>query len=78
MLESGVIRPSRCQWTSSIILDEQPDWASWRFCISYRKLNAVTKKDSYPLSRIAETLDWLAWSKYFSFLDIDQAYHQVE
>ncbi|XP_072750563.1 uncharacterized protein [Anoplolepis gracilipes] len=43
---------------------------SIRFCVDYRKLNAVTIKDSYPLPRIDEILDQLAGNSWFSTLDL--------
>ncbi len=49
-----------------------------RWCIDYRKLNDVTRKDSYPLPNIKECLDTLAGSTIFSTIDLQQGYHQIE
>ena len=51
---------------------------SFRFCIDYRKVNAVSRKDAYPLPRIDDILDTLAGSKWFSALDLLSGYWQVE
>ena len=49
-----------------------------RFCIDYWKVNAVTRRDAYPLPRIDDTLDILAGAKWFSTLDMVSRYWQVE
>ena len=51
---------------------------STHFCIDYRKLNSVTCKDTYLLSRINDTVDTLSGSQWFSKLDLLIVYWQVE
>ena len=48
-----------------------------RFCVDYRPLNSVTRKDSYPLPRIDESLDLVSGSSWFSSVDLQSGYWQV-
>jgi len=48
-----------------------------RLCADYRALNEVTKKDRDPLPLISKALDRLGGAKYFTKLDIKDAYHNI-
>ena len=55
MLEQGVIKSSSSPWASPIVLVKKKD-GKYRFCVDYRKLNQVTKKDAHPLPRIDDMI----------------------
>ena len=73
MKRSGLIQPSSGPWNWPIVLVEKKD--STRLCVDYRNLNDVTKKDSYPPSRIDDTL---AGTKWLSTLDLKSGCWQME
>ena len=77
MLKKEVIQPSSSPWASGIVMVQKKD-GSKRFCVDYRKLNDVTLKDAYPLPRIDSSLDQLAGAQWFSCLDLNSGYWQVE
>ena len=77
MLNSNIITPSTSPWASPVVLVQKKD-GSLRFCVDYRKVNAVTRKDAYPLPRVDDTLDTLACYKWFTTLDLLSGYWQVE
>ena len=77
MQTQGIVKPSASPWASPVVLVPKKD-GSTHFCVNYRRLNAVTKKDVYPLPRIDDILDTLAQAKYFTTLDLSAGYWQVE
>ena len=76
MLDRGIIEPSRSPWASPVVLVEKKD-GTLHFCVDYRRLNAATKIEVFPLPRIDDSLDMLSKSKYFSTLDLDSGFWQV-
>ncbi len=76
MLEMGVIEESRSDWASPIVLVPKTD-GSVRFCMDYRKVNAVSKFDAYPMPRVDELLDRLGTAHFYSTLDLTKGYWQI-
>ncbi len=76
MLENGIIERCASPYASGVVLVKKPDGRD-RFCVDFRKLNAITVKDAYPIPNIQETIEKIGDAKYFSTLDMGSAYWQV-
>ncbi|CAN8076114.1 unnamed protein product [Agarophyton chilense] len=75
MLEAGVIEAAQSAWASPVVLVPKPD-GSLQFCVDYRKLYAVTIRDTYPLPRMDECIYGLGNSNEFKTLDTNNGYWQ--
>ena len=72
----GCIRPSKRDWATPVVIVTKKDGPPI-FCLDYRKLNAITKRDAYPLPRIDDALEELAFKKYFCTFDLASGYFQL-
>ena len=75
-LNKGFIEPSQAPFAAPILFVKKPN-GGLRFCIDYRKLNNLTRKDRYPLPLLDETLTRMSRAKVFTKLDIRQAFHRI-
>ena len=76
-MDLGLIRPSTSDFGAPILLVKKKD-GSFRIYIEYRRLNAITKKDSFPLPLIEDLVDKLQGAKIFSKIDLKSGFHQVK
>lgn len=76
-LKEGTIRPSESPWRSPVIVVPKKDGGN-RLCIDYRRLNDITIKDAYPMPRVDEFIDALEGAGYFTKLDAESGYHQID
>ena len=77
MLNNKLIEKSFSPWSAPTVIVNKKN-GKFRLCIDYRKLNAVTKPDAYPVPKIADMLDALGHSAFFSTLDLASGFWQVE
>lgn len=76
MIDLGVIEPSRSDWSSPMVIVLKKD-RSLRVCIDFRKLNAVSKFDAYPMPHIDDLLQRIEKASYITTLDLCKGYWQV-
>ena len=75
-IEQGWIEPSISGWSSSVLFIPKPG-GKLRFCVDYRRLNAVTQLDKSPIPLQAEMLDRLQGAEFFSALDLASGFYQL-
>jgi len=73
MMEQGVIKHSNSPWASPVVLVAKKDGTK-RSCVDYRRLNSITRMDTFPLPRLDDSLDLLANTTYFTTLNLMSGY----
>ncbi|XP_063050317.1 uncharacterized protein LOC134445162 [Engraulis encrasicolus] len=76
LLDNELAQPSYSSWASPCILVNKPD-GTYRFCTDYRKLNNITKPDSFPLPRVEDCVDRVGAARFVSKFDLLKGYYQV-
>lgn len=76
LLDHGLAEPSRSPWASPCLLAPKPG-GQFRLCTDYRKLNAVTIQDSYPLPLIDSLVDSVGQAQFVTKIDLQKGYYQV-
>jgi hypothetical protein len=76
MLKNGLIQKSNSPFSSSVLLVKKKD-NTWRFCVDYRQLNAITVKAKYHVPIIDEFLDELSQASWFTCLYLRAGFHQI-
>jgi hypothetical protein len=76
MLQMGVIEPAASPNNAPIVLVKKKD-GTIRFCVDYRRLNAVTDFDGEPMPDVEQLFSKLGKAKFFSKLDLCKGYWQI-
>lgn len=76
LMETGICRPSKSQWASPLHMVKKSN-GNWRPCGDYRRLNAATTPDCYPVPHIHDFGSVFHGKRLFSVLDLEKAYHQI-
>ncbi|OJD19313.1 hypothetical protein ACJ73_08650 [Blastomyces percursus] len=76
LLDKGFIRVSNSPAAAAVLFAKKPG-GGLRFCVDYRGLNRITRKDRYPLPLINETLQRIGKAKWFTKLDISAAFYKT-
>ena len=76
LLDNGFIRVSNSSAAAPVIFVKKPG-GGLRFCVDYRRLNEINRKDSYLIPRIDEILRTIAAAKYISKVDVISLFHRI-
>jgi len=77
MLKEGIIKKLKSPWASPVVLVSKKD-ESIRFCVDYKKTNAITIVDAHLLPVVNDIVDKIEGKKYYILIDLASGYWQVE
>jgi hypothetical protein len=76
-LKHGVVEPADSPWSANLVPVKKKG-GKIRYCVDWRALNQVTKKDAYPMPTVHETIARLAGSTIYSGVDMAGAFHCID
>ena len=77
LLDAGIIEEASSPWSANIVVVAKPDNPVPRITLDYRKLNAITYKDKFPLPKTSDCVRAMEGSMYFSIVDLSSSFFQV-
>ena len=78
LIDKGWVTPSASPWAAPILFVPKDEGTKLRMCVDFRDLNALTKKDAFPLPRLDLLLHKAAKARFFSNIDLASGFHQIE
>ena len=75
LLDKGFIRASNSPAGAPVLFAKKEK--GLRFCMNYRGLNNITKKNRYPLPLIKKILSGISKARYFTKLNITAIFHKI-
>ena len=76
LVDLGVCYRGKSEWSSPLLVTTKP-CGGWRVCGDYRRLNAMTTTDQYPVRSLTDFTSELQGKKFFSKIDLLKGYHQI-
>ncbi len=76
-LRHNVIEPANSPWSFNLVAARKKG-GKIRWCIDWRRLNQITKKDTFPMPSVQDTISCLAGSHIYSLGDMAGAFHGID
>ena len=76
--DNGIIEQCNSPWNTPLVVVWKKEIDEIRLCLDFRQLNRITERQAFPMPNITEMMDTLDGAKYFSSIDLGNAYYQVE
>jgi len=78
LIDNGIIKKCNSPWNTPMVSVWKKGKQEVRLCLDFRKLNAITERQCFPMPNVEDLLDKLNGAGYFSTIDLGNAYYQVQ